>query len=223
MTQLLGALVFISFSGFNGTWWQIRVCCDSCLHWMTALECKEQRWKRGNGTDWGTGNGHSSKGGKEGGRAPCNVHIRCGAPPEAFSLRAARERGGASIHDIRTEGEGVTKSRCMEVTVDLIPNAYREKGTKIQRQFAYVCAKWTTPADISLFILMEQMCNQKKATYHDAFSQNIAPQICSIRYLESRSERREEKIYGLRLFAEQSDLGELGVSEPKILESKVTR
>ena len=63
----------------------------------------------------------------------------------------------------------------------------------------------------------------KKATYHDAFSQNIAPQICSIRYLESRSERREEKIYGLRLFAEQSDLGELGVSEPKILESKVTR
>ena len=50
----------------------------------------------------------------------------------------------------------------MEVTVDLIPNAYREKGTKIQRQFAYVCTKWTTPADISLFILMEQMCNQKK-------------------------------------------------------------
>ena len=59
-------------------------------------------------------------------------------------------------------GMGLTKSRCMEVTVDLIPNAYREKGTKIQRQFAYVCAKWTTPADISLFILMEQMCNQKK-------------------------------------------------------------
>ena len=142
----------------------------------------------------------------------------------SFLLKGSARERGASIHDIRTEEEGVTKSRCMEVTVDLIPNAYREKGTKIQRQFAYVCSKWTTPADISLFILMEQiMCNQKKATYHDAFSQNIAPQICSIRYLESRSERREEKIYGLRLFAEQSDLGELGVSEPKILESKVTR
>ena len=85
----------------------------------------------------------------------------------SFLLKGSARERGASIHDIRTEGEGVTKSRCMEVTVDLIPNAYREKGTKIQRQFA----------DMSLFILMEQMCNQKKATYHDAFSQNIAPQI----------------------------------------------
>ena len=80
----------------------------------------------------------------------------------SFLLKGSARERGASIHDIRTEGEGVTKSRCMEVTVDLIPNAYREKGTKIQRQFAYVCTKWTTPADISLFILMEQMCNQKK-------------------------------------------------------------
>ena len=63
----------------------------------------------------------------------------------SFLLKGSARERGASIHDIRTEGEGVTKSRCMEVTVDLIPNAYREKGTKIQRQFAYVCTKWTTP------------------------------------------------------------------------------
>ena len=200
--------------------------CDTCLHWVTARECKEQRWKRGNGTNWG----RALFKGRKGGKAGSNVHIRCGAPPEAFSSRTARGREGAPpIHDIRTKGEGVTKSiwsmegRIAFFTLDLrvIPNAHRE--SQIQTEFAYIIDGRSLPT--YLFYLDGTNVQPKKSTYvcykkqfSCHFSANTtvhSPNTLHVKFAQSgiwKAEERDgrKKLSGLRLFAEQSDLGHFG-------------